>query len=91
MLGDYTEHLVKAAENRKPPLGIGLTERTFEQSETEKSNLQDGKRNNIAADASGKSEKRHAGGSNDGMSSANPRVISGDEDGNATFPIKSKR
>jgi hypothetical protein len=39
-------------------------------------------------DAAGQSEKHHQGGSNDGVSSANPRVISGNEDGDATFPFK---
>ncbi|MGX5830224.1 hypothetical protein [Mesorhizobium sp. 43Arga] len=42
------------------------------------------------ADARGQSEKRHRGGSNDGISSANPRVLSGEEDGDATFPLKRK-
>ncbi|WP_309082902.1 hypothetical protein [Chelativorans sp.] len=40
------------------------------------------------ADAEGQSEKRHKGGSNDGVSSANPKVLSGKEDGDATFPIR---
>ncbi|WP_156465014.1 hypothetical protein [Mesorhizobium sp. Root552] len=39
-------------------------------------------------DAEGQSEKHHKGGSNDGVSSANPRVISGKEDGDATFPFE---
>ncbi|WP_082549895.1 hypothetical protein [Mesorhizobium sp. Root157] len=39
-------------------------------------------------DAEGQSEKRHHGGVNDGTSSANPRVISGNDDGDATFPFK---
>jgi hypothetical protein len=39
-------------------------------------------------DARGQSEKHHKGGDNDGVSSANPRVISGDESGDATFPFK---
>lgn len=39
------------------------------------------------ADAKGQSEKNHKGGSNDGTVSANPRVISGNEDGDATFPF----
>lgn len=43
------------------------------------------------ADAKGQSEKRHEGGGNDGVSSANPRVLSGDDDGDATFPIKRKK
>jgi len=40
------------------------------------------------SDAKGQSEKRHQGGRNDGVSSANPRVLSGKDDGDATFPIK---
>jgi hypothetical protein len=43
------------------------------------------------ADARGQSEKNHEGGSNDGVSSANPRVISGNDDGDATFPYRRKR
>jgi hypothetical protein len=41
-------------------------------------------------DARGQSEKNHKGGKNDGVASANPRVISGNKDGDATFPIKVK-
>ncbi|TGQ35668.1 hypothetical protein [Mesorhizobium sp. M00.F.Ca.ET.216.01.1.1] len=43
------------------------------------------------ADARGQSEKRHEGGKNDGISSANPRVFSGKDDGDATFPLKRKK
>ena len=81
----------EAAENRKPPLGIGLAEKTFERSENDKSDLSDTKGGRPEADAQGQSEKRHAGGDNDGVSSANPRVLSGDEEGDATFPYKTKR
>ncbi|MFK0692829.1 hypothetical protein ACFX5Q_32465 [Mesorhizobium sp. IMUNJ 23033] len=42
------------------------------------------------ADAKGQSEKNHKGGTNDGVSSANPRVLSGNEDGDATFPLQRK-
>lgn len=38
-------------------------------------------------DAQGQSEQNHKGGSNDGVSSADPRVISGKDDGDATFPL----
>lgn len=43
------------------------------------------------ADAKGQSETNHKGGSNDGVSSANPRVISGNDDGDATFPYDRKK
>ncbi|MER8476027.1 hypothetical protein [Mesorhizobium sp. M1163] len=43
------------------------------------------------ADARGQSEKNHKGGTNDGVSSANPRVLSGEDDGNATFPYERKK
>jgi hypothetical protein len=43
------------------------------------------------ADAKGQSEKNHKGGTSDGVSSANPRVISGNDDGDATFPYKRKK
>lgn len=38
-------------------------------------------------DAEGQSETSHKGGSNDGASSAGPRVVSGEESGDATFPL----
>lgn len=38
-------------------------------------------------DAEGQSETNHKGGSNDGVSSADPRVISGKKDGDATWPL----
>ena len=43
------------------------------------------------ADARGQSEKNHEGGTNDGVASANPRVLSGGDDGDATFPLKRKK
>jgi hypothetical protein len=46
---------------------------------------------NPEADAHGQSEKRHEGGKNNGISSANPRVLSGEKDGDATFPLKRKK
>ncbi|MBZ9870220.1 hypothetical protein LB542_04990 [Mesorhizobium sp. BR1-1-9] len=42
------------------------------------------------ADAKGQSEKNHKGGQSDGVSSANPRVISGEEDGDATFHMSER-
>lgn len=41
-------------------------------------------------DAEGQSEKHHEGGSNEGASSASPRVISGTDDGDATFPFEKR-
>lgn len=41
-------------------------------------------------DARGQSESKHAGGSNDGVSSANPRVLSGKKSGDATFPLNRR-
>jgi hypothetical protein len=43
------------------------------------------------ADAKGQSEKNHKGGTSDGVSSANPRALSGNDDGDATFPYKRKK
>jgi hypothetical protein len=43
------------------------------------------------ADAKGQSETKHKGGSNDGTSSADPRVVSGREDGDATFPLEQDK
>ena len=42
------------------------------------------------ADAKGQSENNYKGGTNDGVSSANPRVLSGKDDGDATFPLQRK-
>jgi hypothetical protein len=79
----------KAAENKKPPLGMGLTEKSDrERSEADKSDLRGGRTGGPESDAKGQSEQNHAGGSNDGTTSANPRVLSGDESGDATFPLK---
>jgi hypothetical protein len=46
---------------------------------------------NPEQDAEGQSEDHHSGGENDGVSSANPRVLSGNDDGDATFPFKKKK
>jgi len=40
------------------------------------------------ADAKGQSESNHKGGGNDGVSSADPRVFSRKDNGDATFPLK---
>ncbi|AZV17662.1 MULTISPECIES: hypothetical protein [Mesorhizobium] len=45
----------------------------------------------LEADARGQSEEHHKGGKNDGVSSANPRVLSGEKDGDATFPLKREQ
>ncbi|MER8744641.1 MULTISPECIES: hypothetical protein [unclassified Mesorhizobium] len=42
-------------------------------------------------DAKGQSEKDHKGGGSDGVASADPRVISGKKDGDATFPVKGPK
>ena len=66
----------EAAENKKPPLGIGKSEKIDERSENDKSDLTDGKGGKPEADAQGQSAK-HAGANKDGESSVNPRVLSG--------------
>ena len=78
----------KAAENKKPPLGMRLTERLTERSEGDRSDLQDAPSGTPQSDAQGQSERKHAGSSNDGVSSADPRVLSGKKHGDATFPLK---
>jgi hypothetical protein len=40
------------------------------------------------SDAAPQFVRSRKGASNNGMASANPRVISGDEGGDATFPVK---
>ena len=52
---------------------------------TEKSKKPDPKN-----DAKGQFAKTQHGGENDGVSSANPRVLSGKEDGDATFKSDAK-
>ena len=42
-------------------------------------------------DALGQSERSHKGGSNDSVSGADPRVISGKDDGGAPFPLDQDR
>jgi len=42
-------------------------------------------------DAAGQMVRTKHGASNNGMSSAEPRVISGDEDGDATWPLKQDK
>ena len=82
----------EAAENKKPPLGIGLSEKSDqERSETDKSDLRGVTKAGPEGDARGQSEKNHKGGTNDGVSSANPRVLSGNDDGDATFPLRRPR
>ena len=49
------------------------------------------KKSDPEKDAEGQSERNHQGGSNSGVASANPRVLSGQKDGDATFPMKKKR
>lgn len=62
-----------AAENKKPPNGVGLTEQPdVERSETDKSDLRSAATGSPKEDAKGQSESNHAGGSNDS---------------DATFPI----
>lgn len=48
-------------------------------------------RHNPQDDARGQSETDHKGGSNDGVSSADPRVISRRDDGDATFPLEQDK
>lgn len=60
----------KAAENRKPPLGMGPTERSAqERSETDRSDLRNARPHNPEDDARGQSEANHQGGTNDGITS----------------------
>jgi len=40
------------------------------------------------ADAKGQFAKKNKGGMNDGVASADPKVLSGKKDGDATFPLK---
>jgi hypothetical protein len=49
-----------------------------------------GRRKQVEDDAEGQFVRSHKSAGNDGMSSANPRPLSGDEQGDATFPLKRK-
>ncbi len=80
----------KAAENKKPRNGMGLTDAPGERSEHDKSDLQDAPTGEPSEDAQGQSESRRKGGTNDGASD-NPRVLSSNDDGHATFSFKSKQ
>ncbi|ESW89151.1 hypothetical protein X773_03175 [Mesorhizobium sp. LSJC285A00] len=53
--------------------------------------LRTSKRTTPEQDAKGQSEKDHKGGGSDGVASADPRVISGKKDGDATFPVKGPK
>jgi len=81
-----------AAENKKPPNRMGLTEQPdIERSETDKSDLRGAVTGSPEEDAAGQPESNHAGGSNDGVANANSRVQSGNYDGDATFPFRRSR
>lgn len=45
----------------------------------------------VEKDAQAQSEINHKGASNDGVPSADPRVISGRADGDATFPLEQDK
>jgi hypothetical protein len=49
------------------------------------------KPSNPKKDAKGQFASSKADGSNSGVSSADPRVISGKKSGDATFPVKHRR
>jgi hypothetical protein len=49
------------------------------------------KKDKVRSDAKGQFAKSNADRTNDGVSSANPRVLSGQQDGDATFPLKRKK
>jgi hypothetical protein len=45
----------------------------------------------VERDAKGQFVRTEHGKSNDGVSGANPRVLSGNEDGDSTFPLKRRK
>ncbi len=69
----------KAAENKKPPNGDGLEESVDEGREPD--------RTGPVNDARPQFVRTREGAENNGVSSADPRVISGKEDGDATFSV----
>jgi hypothetical protein len=65
-------------------------QRALNQSE-KSTNHGEGGTSSPEADARGQFAKSKAGANNDGVSSADPRVLSGKENGDATFPLKQDK
>jgi hypothetical protein len=76
----------KAAENKRPKSGTGLTQSTEDTNEKTRQSDQAGTMSGTPqSDAKGAKAKSRADGSNDGVASADPRVLSGKKSGDATF------
>ena len=65
-------------------------QRALDQSE-KSTNHGEGGPSGPEADARGQFARSKAGAKNDGVSSADPRVLSGKENGDATFPLKQHK
>jgi hypothetical protein len=79
-------------EKRHPeqdPAGSRKTvERQLDQPEKSTNHGEGGKKSGIERDAEGQFAKAQNGRDNNGISSAAPRVVTGDEGGDATWPVK---
>jgi hypothetical protein len=63
-------------------------DRALQRSEKGTNHSEGGKSSDWKGDAKGQGVRTNHGASNDGVSSADPRVISGKKDGDATWPLK---
>jgi len=63
-------------------------ERALQQSEKGTNHGEGGKSSGLKGDAKGQGVRTKHGADNDGVSSADPRAISGKEDGDATWPLE---
>lgn len=76
----------RAAENKKPKKGDGLSQSQDETNDKTRQSDQAGTmEGSPQLDAKGASTRTQSGGDNDGTVSADPRVLSGKKSGDATF------
>ncbi len=66
-------------------------ERQLDQPEKGTNQGEGGKKSGVERDADGQYARTDKGRTNDGVASADPRALSGDESGDATWPLKQDR
>jgi len=66
-------------------------DRALQQAEKGTNHGEGGKSGGLKGDAKGQGVRTKHGATNDGVSSADPRVISGNEDGDATWPLDQSK
>ena len=79
--------MAKSPEQNPAEGSRAALDRTLQQSEK---GTNHGEGNRPQSDAKGQLVHTKAGANNNGLSSAEPRVISGDESGDATWPLKQR-